>query len=515
VTDENQAPEPTAEEIADEAIAEAHGVEGPSVEEQMGVRLGKRERLIERGIDPYPVSLPITTTIGAVRAAHPDLAADTQTGELVGVAGRVVFQRDTGKLSFVSLQAGDGQRIQAMLSAAVVGEAALDDFKAVVDLGDHLFVHGEVISSRRGELSIMVDEWRLAAKAVRPLPNMYKELSEESRVRSRYLDLIVREQARETVRSRAIVNASLRQTFTDNGYLEVETPMLQVMHGGASARPFVTQSNAFDTELYLRIAPELYLKRAVVGGLERVFEINRNFRNEGADSTHSPEFVMIEAYEAYADYNRMADLTQELVQNAALAVAGSLEVTWSDGTVYDLGGQWERIPMYASLSEASGRTVTPETPFEELEAWAEELGIDVKHPIHGKYVEELWEHFVKPELTRPTFVTDFPVDTSPLVRAHRSTPGVVEKWDLYTRGFELATGYSELIDPVVQRERFVEQARLAGRGDVEAMRLDEEFLRALEHGMPPTGGIGIGLDRLLMAITGLGIRETILFPLVK
>jgi len=510
VTDENEAPEPTAEEIAADAVAEAR-----EVEEQMGVRLGKRERLIERGDDPYPVSLPITTTIGAVRTAHPDLAADTQTGELVGLAGRVVFQRDTGKLSFVALQAGDGQRIQAMLSAAVVGEASLDDFKSVIDLGDHLFVHGEVISSRRGELSIMVDDWRLAAKALRPLPNMYKELSEESRVRSRYLDLIVREQARETVRARAAVNASLRRTFTDNGYLEVETPMLQVMHGGASARPFVTQSNAFDTELYLRIAPELYLKRAVVGGLERVFEINRNFRNEGADSTHSPEFVMIEAYEAYADYDRMADLTQELVQNAALAVAGSLEVTWADGTVYDLGGRWDRLPMYASLSEASGRTVTPETPFEELAAWAAELGIEVKHPIHGKYVEELWEHFVKPGLTRPTFVTDFPVDTSPLVRDHRSTPGVVEKWDLYTRGFELATGYSELVDPVVQRARFVEQARLAGRGDDEAMRLDEEFLRALEHGMPPTGGIGIGLDRLLMAITGLGIRETILFPLVK
>ena len=510
MTDENEAPEPTAEEIAADAVAEAR-----EVEEQMGVRLGKRERLIERGDDPYPVSLPITTTIGAVRTAHPDLAADTQTGEFVGLAGRVVFQRDTGKLSFVALQAGDGQRIQAMLSAAVVGEASLDDFKSVIDLGDHLFVHGEVISSRRGELSIMVDDWRLAAKALRPLPNMYKELSEESRVRSRYLDLIVREQARETVRARAAVNASLRRTFTDNGYLEVETPMLQVMHGGASARPFVTQSNAFDTELYLRIAPELYLKRAVVGGLERVFEINRNFRNEGADSTHSPEFVMIEAYEAYADYDRMADLTQELVQNAALAVAGSLEVTWADGTVYDLGGRWDRLPMYASLSEASGRTVTPETPFEELAAWAAELGIEVKHPIHGKYVEELWEHFVKPELTRPTFVTDFPVDTSPLVRDHRSTPGVVEKWDLYTRGFELATGYSELVDPVVQRARFVEQARLAGRGDDEAMRLDEEFLRALEHGMPPTGGIGIGLDRLLMAITGLGIRETILFPLVK
>jgi lysyl-tRNA synthetase class 2 len=510
VTEDTEAPEPTAQEIADAAVAEAQ-----EVDEQMAVRLGKRARLLADGVEPYPVSVPVTTTIGAVRAAHPELEAGTETGELVGLAGRVVFQRDTGKLSFVSLQAGDGQRIQAMLSVAVVGEDSLEAFKAAIDLGDHVFVHGEVVSSRRGELSIMVDEWRLAAKALRPLPNLYKELSEESRVRSRYLDLIVREQARATVRARAAVNASLRATFAANDYLEVETPMLQVQHGGASARPFVTQSNAFDTDLYLRIAPELFLKRAVVGGIERVFEINRNFRNEGADSTHSPEFVMIEAYEAYADYHRMADLTQELVQNAARAVSGSVEVTWADGTVFDLGGQWDRIGMYASLSEASGREVAPETPFEELSAWAAELGIQVGHPIHGKYVEELWEHFVKPGLTRPTFVMDFPVDTSPLVRDHRSTPGVVEKWDLYVRGFELATGYSELIDPVIQRDRFVEQARLAGRGDEEAMHLDEEFLRALEHGMPPTGGIGVGLDRLLMAITGLGIRETILFPLVK
>ena len=499
MTEESEAAEPSAEEIS----------------EQMSVRLDKRERLIEQGVEPYPVGLPITTTIAAVRAAHPGLEPDAQTGELVGLAGRVVFQRDTGKLSFVTLQAGDGQRIQAMLSAAVVGEASLDDFKSTIDLGDHLFVHGEVISSRRGELSIMVDEWRLAAKAVRPLPNLYKELSEESRVRSRYLDLIVREQARATVRARAAVNASLRTTFADNGYLEVETPMLQVMHGGASARPFVTHSNAFDTELYLRIAPELYLKRAVVGGLERVFEINRNFRNEGADSTHSPEFAMLEAYEAYGDYHTMAALTQQLIQDAAQAVSGSHVVTWADGTEFDLGGEWDRISMYGTLSEAVGERITAETPMSRLKELADDAGIEIDHPLPGKYVEELWEHHVKGSLERPTFVMDFPLDTSPLVRGHRSIPGVVEKWDLYVRGFELATGYSELVDPVVQRDRFVEQAKLAAGGDPEAMRLDEEFLRALEYGMPPSGGMGMGIDRLLMAITGLGIRETILFPLVK
>jgi lysyl-tRNA synthetase class 2 len=447
--------------------------------EQKLIRLAKRDRLLAEG-EAYPVSVPVTTTIAATRERFANLETDSVTGETVGLAGRVVHLRNTGKLCFASLQAGDGQRIQAMVSLGEVGEESLQRWKDLVDLGDHLFVSGEVISSRRGELSIMAKEWQIAAKAILPLPNLHSELSDEARVRSRYLDLLERERARFVVRARAKVNASLRDTFEKHEYLEVETPMLQTMHGGASARPFVTHSNAFDTELFLRIAPELFLKRAVVGGLDRVFEINRNFRNEGADSTHSPEFAMLEAYQAYGDYNQMADLTQEMIQNAAIAVSGSTTVQWADGTAFDLGGRWDRISMYESLSAASGIPITPQT-----------------------------------SLDGPTFVMDFPIETSPLVRAHRSTAGVVEKWDLYIRGFELATGYSELVDPVVQRERFVEQALLATQGDLEAMRLDEEFLRALEHGMPPSGGMGMGIDRLLMAITGLGIRETILFPLVK
>ncbi len=499
MTDESPAPELTEAEVS----------------EQKAVRLEKRQRLIDSGAGAYPVGVAITTTIPAVRAKYPNLEVDAATGDTVGLAGRVVHLRNTGKLCFASLQAGDGQRLQVMVSLAEVGEASLEQWKELVDLGDHVFVSGEVISSRRGELSVLAREWAIASKAVMPLPNLHTELSDEARMRSRYLDLIVREQARSTVRARAKVNASLRATFDEHEYLEVETPMLQVQHGGASARPFVTHSNAFDTELYLRIAPELFLKRAVVGGIDRVYEINRNFRNEGADSTHSPEFAMLEAYEAYGDYNQMADLTQELVQKAALAVSGSLEVTWADGTVYDLGGEWDRVSMYESLNAASGLSVTPQTPVDELLAHAATLDIEVALPTHGKLVEELWEHYVKPDLTRPTFVMDFPVDTSPLVRDHRSIEGIVEKWDLYVRGFELATGYSELVDPVIQRERFVAQALLASKGDPEAMRVDEEFLRALEHGMPPSGGMGMGIDRLLMAITGLGIRETILFPLVK
>ncbi|MFT4282138.1 lysine--tRNA ligase [Microbacterium sp.] len=516
------APEPTAPHAT--APTGGASAEEPSAEEvfeQKAVRLAKRERLLTERADaaggPYPVSVPVTATIAELRERYAELEAGEETGVMASVAGRVVFSRNTGKLCFASLQAGDGSRIQAMVSLAEVGEESLQAWKELVDLGDHVSVTGQVISSRRGELSIMVSAWTIASKALLPLPNLYTELSEESRVRSRFLDLIVRDLARETVVARAKVNASLRRTFTEHGFLEVETPMLQVQHGGAAARPFVTHSNAFDAELFLRIAPELFLKRAVVGGIDRVFEINRNFRNEGADSTHSPEFAMLEAYQAYSDYNGIADLTQELVQNAAIAVAGSTTVTWADGTQYDLGGQWDRISMYGSLSEAANREITPETSLAELQALAAEVGVEVPEKIatHGKLVEELWEHFVKGGLQRPTFVMDFPLDTSPLVREHRTVAGVVEKWDLYVRGFELATGYSELVDPVIQRERFIAQAALAARGDDEAMRVDEEFLRALEHGMPPTGGMGMGIDRLMMAITGLGIRETILFPLVK
>jgi lysyl-tRNA synthetase class 2 len=485
------------------------------IDEQHAVRLGKREQMLAAGVEPFPVSVPITTTISAVREAHPNLEPEATTGDIVGIAGRVVHMRVTGKLAFLSLQEGSGERLQAMVSFAEVGEESFEQLKDLVNLGDHVFVSGEVIASKRGELSVMVRAWQIAAKALMPLPNLHSELNEETRVRQRYLDLIVREQARDTVRARAQVNASLRATFAEHHYLEVETPMLQVQHGGASARPFITHSNAFSTDLFLRIAPELYLKRAVVGGIERVFEINRNFRNEGADSTHSPEFAMLEAYQAYGDYHQMADLTQELIQKAALAVAGSTTVTWADGTEYDLGGDWDRLSVYESLSDASGTTITPETPMAELESMAQKLGIELAQPTPGKYVEELWEHFVKESLTTPTFVMDYPLDTSPLVRAHRSIPGVVEKWDLYVRGFELATGYSELVDPVIQRERFLEQAKLGAKGDLEAMKVDEDFLRALEHGMPPTGGMGMGIDRLLMAITGLGIRETVLFPLVK
>ena len=485
--------------------------------DQVAVRRSKRERLLARGEEPYPVSVPVTTTISAVRAEYGHLEAGVETEDEVGVSGRVVFQRNTGKLAFITLQDGAGERLQIMASQAVLGEERLADLKADVDLGDHVFFHGRVGASRRGELSVFADSWQMAAKAVRPLPVLHADLSEESRVRRRYVDLIVRQEARDAVRQRAEVMHSLRESFRRRDFVEVETPMLQVIPSGAAARPFVTHMNAFDLDLYLRIAPELFLKRAAVGGLEKVFEINHNFRNEGADSTHSPEFAMLESYEAYGDYDTIADLTRSLVQEAARAATGSEIVTLADGTEYDLSGEWTAITVYGSLSEALGEEITPETSPARLREIARSLDLDLDHPRygHGKLVEELFEHQVSDHLHAPTFVRDFPVETSPLVRAHRSTPGVVEKWDLYVRGFELATGYSELVDPVIQRERFAQQAQLAAQGDDEAMRLDEDFLEAMEYALPPTGGMGMGVDRLLMALTGLGIRETILFPLVK
>lgn len=484
--------------------------------EQMQVRREKRATILNSGVEAYPVTVPVTTTVAAVRAKYPHLVPDDQTGDIVGVAGRVIFMRNTGKLCFAQIQAGAGESLQIMLSLDRVGEDALESWKALVDIGDHVAVEGEVISSKRGELSVLTDKWHMAAKALRPLPNLHKPLNEETRVRQRYADLIVRDTARQIARLRPAVMRSLRESFVKRDFIEVETPMLQTMHGGAAARPFVTKSNAFDMELFLRIAPELFLKRCVVGGIERVFEINRNFRNEGADSTHSPEFAMLEFYQAYADYNDMADLTQAIIQEAALAVHGSLTYELVEGGTRDLSGDWDRISVFPAVSEAIGQEITPATPIETLRTLcdAAEISYDPK-AIHGKLVEELLEHYVVEKLVRPTFVIDYPVDTSPLVRDHRSISGVVEKWDLYIDGYEAGTGYSELVDPVIQRERLVAQASLKDGGDAEAMQLDEDFLRALEYGMPPSGGVGMGVDRLLMTLTGLNIRETILFPLVK
>jgi len=495
------------------------GEQMDDVPEQVRVRREKLDRLRAAGADPYPLGVPRTATLAEVQAEHPDLPPDTATGERVGVTGRVIFLRNTGKLCFATLREGgaSGTELQAMVSLDRVGPESLAGFKADVDIGDQLFVAGEVITSRRGELSVLVHEWRITAKALRPLPVAHKPMSDEARVRQRYVDLIVRPEARRMVETRYTVVRSLRDQLHRRGFVEVETPMLQLQHGGAAARPFQTHSNALDVDLYLRIAPELFLKRAVVGGIERVFEINRNFRNEGVDATHSPEFAMLEAYEAYGDYDSMAVLTRELIQGAAVDLTGGTVVTHFDGTEYDLGGEWAEIRLYDAVSGAVDENVTPDAPLAVLRRIATERGLQVNPAWSaGKLVEELFEELVQPTLIAPTFVRDFPLETSPLVRAHRTDPGVAEKWDLYALGIETATAYSELTDPVVQRERLMDQAAQAAAGDPEAMRLDEDFLRALEYGMPPTGGLGMGIDRLLRVLTGVrGIRETILFPLVR
>ena len=459
--------------------------------EQLRIRREKRGAIIARGQEAYPVEVPRTTSLKAIREKHKDLAIDVATGEIESVTGRVIFKRDTGKLCFATLREGDGTELQAMFSLDKVGQESLDLWKGDIDLGDLVSVTGEVITSKRGELSILATSWQIAAKSLRPLPVEHKPLSEETRVRMRYVDLIVRPEARSNARLRPAVMRSLRETFNARDFIEVETPMLQVMHGGATARPFKTHSNAYDMDLFLRIAPELFLKRCVVGGIERVFEINRNFRNEGADSSHSPEFAMIESYEAYGDWDTIADLTRSLIQNAAMAVAGSHVVTHHDGRQLDLGGKWEEASLFDLISNGVGQEVTALTSIDELKTIATKLGMKVDPKwVTGKLAEEIFEHVCEDKLQGPIFVKGYPVDTSPLVRAHRTIPGVVEKWDLYVEGFELATGYSELIDPVIQRERLTEQSLLAAKGDLEAMQLDEDFLRAMEYAMPPMGGMG-------------------------
>jgi lysyl-tRNA synthetase class 2 len=386
-----------------------------------------------------------------------------------------------------------------------------------VDLGDHIGVTGEVITSRRGELSVLADRYVITAKSLRPLPEKHKGLTDtESRVRQRYLDLIVNPDARRMVELRARVMGSLRETLTARGYLEVETPMLQVIHGGANARPFRTHINAYGMDLYLRIALELYLKRLVVGGLERVFEINRVFRNEGADTTHNPEFTMLEAYEAYGDYNTIADVTRQLIQDAARAALGGTVLRWPDGTESDIGGEWPQVTVYGAISEALGEEVTPDTTEQRLRELCEKANVPVEPGWNtGQVVLEMYERLVESRTTAPTFYRDFPVEVSPLTRAHRDDPRLAERWDLVAFGSELGTGYSELTDPVEQRARLTAQSLLAAGGDPDAMQLDEDFLRALEYGMPPTGGMGMGIERLLMMFTGRNIRETILFPLVR
>ncbi len=485
--------------------------------EQVAVRKQKRARLLEAGTAAYPNSVERTHTLAELRETYDaqDLEPDTRTGQVVSVVGRVIHTRNTGKLCFVRLREGAGAELQAMLSLAEVGEEQLEAYKQLVDIGDFIGVTGEVVTSRRGELSVQATSWTMVSKSLRPLPNEHRPLSDEARVRLRYVDMIVNPESRQMVRTKAAVLRSIRRTLDDRGFIEVETPILQLTNGGAAARPFRTHLNAFDQPMLLRIAIELELKKAMIGGVDRVYEIGRIFRNEGLDSTHAAEFSMLEAYEAYGDIESMKELTRTIVLDAARAV-GRTVVTGRNGEDIDLEKPWRSAGLLDLVSEALGVEVDMDTPADRLREIADEREIDLKpHWNAGEILLELYEQLVEDTLVQPTFVEDYPESVRPLAKPHRSKPGLVEAFDLIINGIELAPAYTELNDPVIQRERLTEQSLLAAKGDPEAMDLDEVFLKAMEFGMPPAGGLGLGVDRLVMLLTGAGIRETILFPLLR
>ncbi|MFF3323941.1 bifunctional lysylphosphatidylglycerol synthetase/lysine--tRNA ligase LysX [Streptomyces sp. NPDC002889] len=489
--------------------------------EQVRVRHTKMERLRAGGVDPYPVAIARRTrTLAEIRAAHPVAAPGTRNGERETVAGRVMVVRDLGGVVFAVLRDWSGD-LQLALTRDGCGPGVLDGFTSTVDFGDHITATGEVGVSDRGELSLFVTDWQLTGKCLRPLPDKRHGLADpEARVRRRYLDLVASPDARDVVRRRSTAVQALRQGLLDRGYLEVETPMLQQIHGGANARPFTTHINAYDLDLYLRIAPELYLKRLCVGGLEKVFEMGRTFRNEGVSYKHNPEFTMLEAYQAFADYDEMLALTRELIQGAATAAFGSpvAHKAGPDGTLvaHDISGLWPVKTVYGAISEALGEEVDADTDEQTLRTLCDRAGVPhIPDDTRGDVVLEMYERLVEERTKLPTFYKDFPTDVSPLTRQHRRDPRLAERWDLVAFGTELGTAYSELTDPVEQRRRLTAQSLLAAGGDPEAMEIDEDFLAALEYAMPPTGGLGIGVDRLVMFLTGLTIRETLPFPLVR
>ncbi len=488
--------------------------------EQVRVRMEKLAQLREEGMEPYPVSVPRMESCRAVRDRYPDLPPDKRTGESTAVAGRVVLLRDHGGVCFATVRDWSGD-LQVMVTAKDCDSGVLRDWRKRVDLGDQVSVRGEVVTSEHGELSVLVHEWAMAGKCLHPLPDKHRGLTEpEARVRQRYLDLVVRPAARETLRSRGAAIHALRDLLLREDFLEVETPVLQPVHGGASARPFTTHINAYDMRLYLRIAPELYLKRLCVGGVERVFEIARVFRNEGVSYKHNPEFTMLEAYQAFGDYHSVRKLCQRLVQSAAVAANGDPVARHTDRSGHveevDLSGDWPVMGVHEALSERLGTEITTSTSIDDLRKVCDQARIS-HDPAweRGTVLLEMYERVVEPNTTQPTFYTDFPVEVSPLARQHRTDPRVAERWDLVAFGAELATGYSELTDPVEQRRRLEAQSWLAANGDPEAMEVDEDFLTALEYAMPPTGGLGVGVDRLVMLLTGKTLRETTAFPLVK
>jgi lysyl-tRNA synthetase class 2 len=479
-------------------------------------RLADLDDLRARGVDPYPVRFDRDRTLAELRAEFGDLPPGTETDVRVRVAGRILLLRRQGKLSFATIRDQSGA-VQLFVSRAVLGEEAHDAFDAL-DLGDWVGVDGTVMTTRKGELSVKVDGFQLLAKALRPLPDKWHGLSDvDTRFRQRYVDLIVNEDARRVFAIRFHAVAAIRRELADAGFVEVETPVLGHELGGATARPFVTHHNALDIDLYLRIAPELHLKRLVVGGFERVFEIGRVFRNEGVDTSHNPEFTMLEAYQAFADYHDMMELTERLVVTAARAARDGDTVLELRGERIDLAEPWPRATMVELIREHVGVEIHPSMDVAAARTVLDRLGLPYKDEWGaGRLTHEVYDELVEPKLVRPTFVLDHPRETSPLARAHRDDPNLVERFEVVVNGNELANAYSELNDPIDQRARFEAEARARAAGDVEAGTVDEDYLRALEYGLPPTGGMGLGIDRLTMLLAGVSsIREVILFPTLK
>ena len=485
------------------------------LEQEKARRLGSLDALRAEGTNPYPYRFDRTHTLGEIRGEFGALEAGSETETNVTVAGRILLKRDQGKLIFATLQDRETS-IQLFVSKAIVGDDAFDAINNL-DLGDWVGATGIVMTTRKGELSIKVDSVVLLSKAVRPLPDKWHGLTDtDTRYRQRYADLIGNEESRRMFAVRHAVIASFRRTLHERGFIEVETPVLHVEPGGAHARPFVTHHNALDMTLYLRIALELHLKRLIVGGMERVFEIGRVFRNEGISTRHNPEFTMMELYQAFADYTDIMDLTEVLFVNAANDATGSSTVLIDDIPV-DLAKPWRRVRMIDLVKEATGVEVHPSQSREQLVTLAEKHGVKVlPHFGPGKIIEELFEATCEAALREPTFVTGHPVEISPLARVDRNDPHLTERFELFVGGRELANAYSELNDPVEQRLRFEDEQKSKEAGNAEAGTVDEDFLRAMEYGMPPTGGLGIGMDRLVMLIGNApSIRDVILFPTLR
>ena len=476
--------------------------------ELLAARRRKLERLRAEGVDPFPHAYEGVESIADVRAAHAGLEAGAETDDRRRVAGRIAARRGQGKAAFVDLVDRSG-RIQLHARVDVLGDERFERLVGL-DLGDLIGIDGTVFCSRRGELSLRVDDWTLLAKSLRPPPEKHHGLQDvETRFRHRELDLIASEETRALFLARAAIVAGVRRHLDDAGFVEVETPVLQPLYGGAAARPFTTHHNALDRELYLRIATELYLKRCIVGGLERVYELGKDFRNEGISHKHNPEFTMVELYEAYADYRDVAARTEQLVASAAAAMG-------YDGEL-DLRPPWRRETLTEAIRSRIGIDILEARERDRLAAAMEAKGLTAPpRDTWAQLVDELVTKHVEPTLIEPTFLFDYPVELSPFAKGHRDDPRLAERWEAYCQGMEIANAFTELNDPDEQRRRFEQQRAAAVAGDEEAQPYDEAFIQALEQGMPPTGGVGIGIDRLVMVLTGRrSIREVVLFPAMR